>query len=92
MISITTQNIFQALHPIVTQNKPFILLIHFDLRTNDLFAIQCNLAKRGMKISDPIFPIEMDLAKRGINVTTKRGIFLQLKWNIKLYFFDFGSW
>ena len=22
----------------------------------------------------------------------KRGIFLQLKWNIKLYFFDFGSW
>ena len=46
--------------------------------------LQWNLAKRGMKISDPIFPIEMDLAKRGI--------FLQLKWNIKLYFFDFGSW
>ena len=29
--------------------------------------VQWNLAKWGMKISDPIFPIEMDLAKRGIN-------------------------
>ena len=39
----------------------------------------CNLAKRGMKISDPIFPIEMDFDKRESMLKDKRGIFLQLK-------------
>ena len=36
----------------------------FDFLANN---IQWNLAKRGMKISDPIFPIKMDFAKREIN-------------------------
>ena len=44
-----------------------------------IFLLQCNLAKRGMKISDPNFPIEMDLAKRGINVRNKAGNFFTVE-------------
>ena len=60
---------------------------------NKYIRVQCNIAKRGMKISDPIFPIEMDLAKRGINVKKLSGkFFFTVEMEYKLYFFDFGSW
>ena len=44
------------------------LLSAVNIKLVDIEELQWNLAKRGMKISDPIFPIEMDLAKRGINI------------------------
>ena len=47
----------------------FCISVYFVYRGRiTISTVQWNLAKRGMKISDPIFPIEMDLAKRGINV------------------------
>ena len=60
---------------------------------NKYIRVQCNIAKRGMKISDPIFPIEMDLAKRGINVETKREIFtVEMEYISIFSILEVGDW
>ena len=57
-----------------------------------ILILQWNLAKRGMKYQIRFSPLKSTSLSGQSMLTTKRGVFLQLKWNIKLYFFDFGSW